>query len=407
MNYPYGNIAWDGYTTNLLHSTADGSIVGEQSITRPFPNSIVPMALDLQSEPLEGDLIEVHPVIGFSYAVNPTPIIRYTTAPSGGYVFGTNPFQPSTSGYPWNMGYSNFLEKANYNSVVAYIWLLLYEVQHAHFRNGANFVYSAVVQFSAKTPVIQITRLNTSDFKANDQIAVSFMVEGTFKQGNTFSFQLIDEQNNTLTLQTIARTEGAMLTGLMHMFLTIQRARAYIVSSVSRAQSSKYGIIIRPTPLGINVPTFNCLTGTITFNITGGDGSPVTFTASGITSPAPTSIVGIVEAELRAESKPILIQAIQHGQTASYLFDLPAFCTTTNQPTNSLSLLNPAYDCTTGTIRFNTIGGDNSPIQLMAAGITGWTTNPNRFVYKESPMASDVQPFMLLARQNGETLNWV
>jgi Leucine-rich repeat (LRR) protein len=72
-----------------------------------------------------------------------------------------------------------------------------------------------------------------------------------------------------------------------------------------------------------------------------------------------------------------------------------------------LALLAPTYDCVTGAITFNTSGGNGSPIEYQAPGITGWTTNPNQFVDKDSRTANDVQPFTLMARQNGVTVSYV
>ena len=73
----------------------------------------------------------------------------------------------------------------------------------------------------------------------------------------------------------------------------------------------------------------------------------------------------------------------------------------------SLALLAPTYNCATGAITFNTTGGDGSPIEYSAAGITGWTTNPNQFVDKDSRTANDTPPFTLMARQNGVTVNYI
>ncbi|WP_232074256.1 hypothetical protein [Spirosoma aureum] len=78
-------------------------------------------------------------------------------------------------------------------------------------------------------------------------------------------------------------------------------------------------------------------------------------------------------------------------------------------PSQPLTLLAPTYNCQSGAFHFNTSGGDGSPIEFRAApGITGWTTNPDQFVDKESRTANDVKPFTLEARQNGITVtyNW-
>jgi hypothetical protein len=101
--------------------------VGENWITKPFPTAINLRAVDAQGQSLENVLLEMYPVDWFSYSVSPTPILQYSTTPFGSYVFSSNPFQPSTSGYPWTMRYSNFLIKATYQSTVVYKWLPLYE----------------------------------------------------------------------------------------------------------------------------------------------------------------------------------------------------------------------------------------------------------------------------------------
>ncbi len=94
------------------------------------------------------------------------------------------------------------------------------------------------------------------------------------------------------------------------------------------------------------------------------------------------------------------------GDFASFCSNRTGACPVT--PTTGLSLTQPTYNCATGAFKFNTIGGNGTPIEYQAPGITGWTTNPNQFVDKESRTANDVQPFMLMARQSGTvaTYTW-
>ena len=80
---------------------------------------------------------------------------------------------------------------------------------------------------------------------------------------------------------------------------------------------------------------------------------------------------------------------------------------TTPPSGGALTLTTPTYDCATGAFTFNTTGGDGSLIEYFAAGITGWTTNPSHFVDRDSRTANDVQPFQLMARQNGQTVTLV
>ncbi|WP_080240419.1 T9SS type A sorting domain-containing protein [Spirosoma rigui] len=159
----------------------------------------------------------------------------------------------------------------------------------------------------------------------------------------------------------------------------------------------------RYRPLLMYPPTYDCLTGAITFNTTGGTGSPITYLAPGITRSSLSSHTGVVEQELRNDPKPIPISAMQDGVTVTYTVDLEALCS----GRAPLVLLAPDYRCATGAIHFNTTGGDGSPVDFAAPGITGWTTNPDQFVDVESRTAGDVQPFTLMARQRGITVYYV
>lgn len=152
-----------------------------------------------------------------------------------------------------------------------------------------------------------------------------------------------------------------------------------------------------PQPLTTTKPTYDCLSGAITFNTTGGTGSPITYLAPGITRSSLNSNTGVVEQELRNDPKPIPITAMQDGVAVVYTFDVGAVCS----GRAPLTLLAPNYRCATGAIHFNTTGGNGSPIEFAAPGITGWTTHPDQYVDVESRTVDDVQPFTLMARQNG------
>ena len=108
-------------------------------------------------------------------------------------------------------------------------------------------------------------------------------------------------------------------------------------------------------------------TGAITFNTTGGDGSPITFSAPGIARSSATSNTGTVEQGLRNDPKPLTITATQNGISVNYGFDFKGYCTNPQPPVTppgppptggALTLLAPTYDCVTGAITFNTSGGD-------------------------------------------------
>ncbi|GAB4041294.1 putative Ig domain-containing protein [Spirosoma jeollabukense] len=292
-------------------------------------------------------------------------------------------------------------------------------------------------------------------------------------------------------------------------------------SLVFLKSTSTYGEVVKlnvepPAPgLTLTAPTYNCQTGFITFNTSGGDGSTITYIAPGVTRASATDNFGTVEAGLRSDPKFIAITATQNGVSVTYNFDLKAACSSTSptpqppvarpipdqnftvgqsvnfpvgtyfsDPTTGVpnyrpnwsfsvnglppgvslfletvelmftpaavlvgtattagvytvtvnastvggsvstsfkitvspttppvggafALVAPDYNCSTGAITFKTTGGDGSTIEYQAAGITGWTTNPNQFVDKDSRTANDVKPFTLMARQSGQTVTYI
>ncbi len=150
--------------------------------------------------------------------------------------------------------------------------------------------------------------------------------------------------------------------------------------------------------LALTQPAYNCQTGAIAFNASGGDGSPIVYTAPGIIRSAVTDRFGTVEPELRSDPKPLSIQATQQGQTIAYIFDFGAYCNGVNP---ALSLLAPAFDCQTGAITFQTSGGNGTPIEFQAVGVTPWTTNPIQTVELGVRLDPNSKPLTLRARQNG------
>ncbi|RRB00009.1 putative Ig domain-containing protein [Larkinella rosea] len=153
MNFPYGNIVWDEYTTHLLNSTTDtGPIVGDDWILRPFPKAIAIRAVDNKGQPVSNVILEVFPMEWFSYAVSPTPILKAATGANGIYPFATNPYGPGSLNYPWHIRYPNFLVKATYNSEVVYKWMPLYDAQNVYFRDGYNSTYNAEIVLPVSVP---------------------------------------------------------------------------------------------------------------------------------------------------------------------------------------------------------------------------------------------------------------
>ncbi|WP_020606497.1 T9SS type A sorting domain-containing protein [Spirosoma spitsbergense] len=167
--------------------------------------------------------------------------------------------------------------------------------------------------------------------------------------------------------------------------------------------------------LALTAPTYNCSTGAFTFNTSGGNGSTIEYMAPGITGWTTNPNQFVDQGSRTAlDVQPFTLTARQNGVTVTYIWDLRAYCNGTPPPppvtpptVGDFALTAPTYNCSTGAFTFNTSGGNGSPIEYMAPGITGWTTNPNQFVDQGSRTANDVQPFTLTARQSGVTVTYV
>ncbi len=227
----------------------------------------------------------------------------------------------------------------------------------------------------------------------------------------------VSGSGNTASLSALA--SGSSLT----ITFSINDGQAYPIQ-FSRAFAVD---ITTPTTTGfaLTQPTYTCQTGAIAFNTTGGDGSAITYTAVGISRTALTNATGTVEPGLRADPKPLVIQATQSGIRATVVFDFAAFCSgnTSTPPTPPISsttgcgspastfgqplmLQTPVYECVTGQLTFITNGGNGSEVTYFGIGITAPTTNCRVRIDANN---TDNNLYILQATQNGVTavLPWV
>ena len=154
--------------------------------------------------------------------------------------------------------------------------------------------------------------------------------------------------------------------------------------------------------LQLVAPLYNCQTGAFTFQTAGGDGSMIEYMAPGITAwtTNPQQFVD-VQTRTAADAQPLTLVARQSGQEVRLVWDIRLVCPVGDPA--QLRLVAPQYDCQSGAFTFQTAGGDGSPLEYMAAGITAWTTNPHQFVDVQTRTAADAQPLLLMVRQKGST----
>lgn len=170
---------------------------------------------------------------------------------------------------------------------------------------------------------------------------------------------------------------------------------------------------ITPPPTGggggaftVQTPQYNCQTGQLVMQASGGNGSTIEYQISGLrgwgTDP------NFTVPSWQVQGTTFTLQARQSGNVQTLAFTTSCNGGTTNpSPTNppptgggggALSLTEPTFSCATGDLTINTTGGNGSTIEYQIPGLRGWGAGPTMNV--PSWQRNGVN-FTLQARQSG------
>ncbi|MFD2569034.1 putative Ig domain-containing protein [Spirosoma soli] len=214
-------------------------------------------------------------------------------------------------------------------------------------------------------------------------------------QGQAFSYQIpqaafSDPENGLLTYAATGLPAGLSFTaGSRTISGTPTQAGSFTVTITATdpqnaSISGQMVLVIEPTgtgplPLQLVTPLYNCQTGAITFQTTGGDGSLIEFRAVGVTdwSASPNHTV---DAPLRQDlnSSPVLtLMARQNGTIVMLNFDFRAFCAqggrliakdSERQPLQVTVLGNPVVG---EQVEVDIKGAQGQPLQLVLTDTKG------------------------------------
>lgn len=163
--------------------------------------------------------------------------------------------------------------------------------------------------------------------------------------------------------------------------------------------------------LTLQTPLYECSTRQLTFRASSLIAAPipVEYMAVGVTGWT-TNPVAFIEAPVVADqnNSTVTLMARQGGIEATPLvFNFRTACDTPVPQPVSLTLLAPVYNCATRQLTFQSAGGNGSPVEFMAVGVRGWSTDPVAFI--EAPVVADQNnsTVTLMARQNDVVISRV
>jgi uncharacterized repeat protein (TIGR02543 family) len=146
MNNPYGIRVWDKHSVFLIDANSSVKAPPIDYITNAFPSAMGVTVVSAAGAPVPGVTIELFPVEWFSRTVGGTPVLTGVTDSKGELLFQVNPFEPNSSGFPWNIHYSNLLVRATAGGNRSYMWLPLTAAQVFTFTNpGTPFWLTIVI----------------------------------------------------------------------------------------------------------------------------------------------------------------------------------------------------------------------------------------------------------------------
>ena len=294
-------------------------------------------------------------------------------------------------------------------------------VQRANAQSNTGFVEAAIVA-DGKTLIIQATQ-------SGQTVSINFTPQPCSPTGGPL--QLLTPTYDACSRAITFNTAGGNGTPISFTAIGVQRANAQsttgtveepvvidqktLTIQASQAGSPTVSVNFTPptcttTPTGRPLqplpPTYNACTRQITFNTTGGDGTPITYLAIGVQRSSPQSNTGVVEPGIVQDNKTLYINATQSGATVTISFAPPQCTTTTTPPTQGgpLQMLAPSYDPCSRVININTTGGDGTQITYMAIGVQRSSPQSSSGVV-EIGIVLDNKTLNLVATQSGQSVS--
>ena len=243
----------------------------------------------------------------------------------------------------------------------------------ALYRGGDGKKYYMAGNTSLAVPGFDYRLLKISTDPVTSETSASVL---TLVAQRTFS--LSDVLSERLTDIDVAGDGGLVLAGM---------------TGIIKLRSEQQPV----TSLSIGTPTYDCLSGQLTVNVSGDNGSPLEYQILGLRgwSNSPTFSVP----DYQRQGTTFRLDARQHGQGISTNF-ITTCSSTLPPPTGEFALLQPNYSCETGVLTMQYTNGRE--VEYRVPGLRDWGASPTFMVPSYQRTGTT---FMLEARSSGKMAN--
>ncbi|WP_169578066.1 putative Ig domain-containing protein [Rudanella lutea] len=210
--------------------------------------------------------------------------------------------------------------------------------------NGCKATASATVSSDNSVPTVSINAQPATSVTLNQAVTLTASGAATYTWSTGATTASINPPTSATGSTTYSVT-GVSANGCSAsatVTITVTSPVAPPVSGTCGSPANTIG-----QPFALVAPTYNCQTGLIQFNTVGGDGSPITYAAIGITSPT-SSCTDLVDTQVaedirngRPNVQPFTIFATQNGVTVSYTWNALAACAGGSTGNTAPVVINP------------------------------------------------------------------
>ncbi|WP_185155612.1 putative Ig domain-containing protein [Rudanella paleaurantiibacter] len=195
----------------------------------------------------------------------------------------------------------------------------------------------------------------------------------------------------------LTATDGGGLSASTSFVITVSGASGTVVPPANTAPTLANGVGPQSATVGVgyslNVGSVFTDAETPGSVVLSASGLPTGLSLSGSTITGTPSASGVSTVTLTATDPGGL------SNSTSFVLTVSGAGGTTPPVGGPLAATVVSYNCQTGAITFGFTGGNGSPVEYLAIGITGWTTNPNQVI--EAGLRADPKPVTVQIRQNG------